>query len=138
MVTNFASNYDLDKSDRCNYMSIFYSYFSTVIWKYVVFQEGAPRKCRHMKAFFRIPLSHCITITVCQLFIEKNILFRSIVLRIKNFYKHVDITPSVPLLHLLVTPIGASGQVLWGSRRGRVCYLIAIPSRGNESDLNKN
>ena len=29
-----------------------------------------------------------------------------IVFRIKNIYKHVDITPSVPPLHLLVTPVG--------------------------------
>ena len=81
------------------------SYFSTVIWKYVVFRQGAQRRCRRVKAFsFRIPLPHWITITVCQLFIEKNIVFRYIVFRIKNFYKHVDITQSVPLLYLLVTP----------------------------------
>ena len=47
--------------------------------------------------FFRIPLPNVI-------YSSKNILFRFIVFRIKDVYKHVDITPSVPLLHLLVNP----------------------------------
>ena len=60
--------------------------------------------------------------------------------RIKNFYKHVDITPcaSFTFVTFVVTPSMPRMQVLWGSRRGCVCYLIAIPSCGNESDLNKN
>ena len=28
--------------------------------------------------------------------------------------------------------------MLWGSRRGRACYLLAIPRCRNESDLNRN
>ena len=120
-------------------MSISYNYFSTAIWKDVVFWQGAPRRCRSVKAFFpdsAAPLHHYHCITVIHR--KKYILFRSIVFRIKNFYKHVDINPSVRLLHLLVTLWMPRWQVLWGSRRGRVCYLIAIPSCSNESNLNKN
>ena len=41
------------------------------------------------------PLHHYSSLSVIHR--KKYILFRSIVFRIKNFYEHVDITPSVPL-----------------------------------------
>ena len=106
MLTNFASYYNLDKSEqivRSNYMSISYNYFSTVIWKYVVFRHGEPRRYRRVKAFFcgfRCPTASLSSYVSYSSKKKIYILFQSIVFRIKNFYKHVDDTPK----HLLVTP----------------------------------
>ena len=105
-------------------MSISYSYFSTVIWKYVVFQQGAPRRDDVVawKHFYlpesAAPLHHYHSMSVIHR--KKKILFRSIVFWIKNFYKHIDITPSVPLLHLLVTrPVGRC----YGGPEGVACDI---------------
>ena len=53
-----------------------------------------------------------------QLFIENNILFKSIEFRIKNFYKHVDNTPSVPLFvsHPIDVPYAGAMGVQKGLR----------------------
>ena len=114
----------------------------TVIWKYVVFRKGAQRRsCRRMKAFFLFILlpPPCTTITVWQLFIETNILFTSIVFRIMNFYKHVDITPSVPITfvsHPIDVPLAGAMGVQKGSRvllRGHVSKHWALSVERVES-----
>ena len=101
MLTNFASNYNSDKLEQIigsNYLLQLFFYGDLKICGISAWRAAKMSSRESIFFFvFRCPTASLSQYVSYSSKIKQNILFRSIVFRIKFFYKHLDITPNVPL-----------------------------------------